>query len=195
MKTLLTAVLAVFLAFSSFASEKAESLMSLSHIHTMYKKFDVHLEEGVGKAQISILNTEGQELHHRTVNAKNSLIVPYNLNALPCGEYQIMISTKDEKVLYTIETKDEIPLTSVDYPLMAYGKISNDNLLSLTVVGLEKAGVIVQFYTKDGDRLIHEEYVSQPEGFRKNFRLKGVHAGNVYVSVTDALNRNRVLFF
>ncbi|MBJ7883192.1 hypothetical protein, partial [Gelidibacter salicanalis] len=69
------------------------------------------------------------------------LRVPYDLNGLPCAAYQVMITTDDEEVTYTIETVEKVVETPIVYPLMAYGKKVNDYTANLVVIGLSKAGV------------------------------------------------------
>ena len=195
MKTLFTFALAGLLATSSFAVDKAEDLLALSSAHTVYKKVHVHLKEGVGKAKIAIYDMEGNKLHQRTVKAKEDLNVPYDLTSLPCGEYTVKISTDDEEVTYTVETVEKEKAEPVVYPLMAYGKKMNDFTIGLTVVGLEEAGVDVKIRTVGNNRIVHEEYIDQPEGFKKNFVLNGVNAEEVYFDVTDVKGRNRVIHF
>lgn len=191
MKTLFTFALAGLLATSTFAANGPEDLKEMSTVHANYKKIDVHLKEGVGKAKIAIYDMNGKKLHSRSVKAKEDLRVPYDLNSLPCGEYQVMISTDEEEVVYTVETVEKEKPAPVVMPLMAYGKKIDNNTINLLVIGLEEAGVDVKIKKVADDRLVHEEKVNQPEGFRKNYRLNGVHAEDVYFEVTDAKGRTR----
>ncbi|PZX49576.1 hypothetical protein [Algoriphagus chordae] len=194
MKALLTLALSGLLATSTFAANGPEDLKENSTVHTNYKKISVHLNEGVGKAKIAILDMNGKKLHQRSVKAKDEVHVPYDLNGLPCAEYQVMITTEDEQVTYTVETVEKEEPTPVVYPLMAYGKKVNDYTINLVVIGLEEAGVDVKIKTVAGDRLVHEELVDQPEGFRKNYKLNGVDAEDVYFEVTDAKGRTRTIY-
>ncbi|UZD23100.1 hypothetical protein PBT90_06810 [Algoriphagus halophytocola] len=195
MKTLFTFALAGLLATSSFAADKAEDLMALSSAHTVYKKVHVHLKEGVGKAKIAIYDMEGNKLHQRTVKAKEDMNVPYDLNSLPCGEYTVKISTNDEEVMYTVETVEKVEPKAEVLPLVAYGKKMNSFTIGLTVLGLEQAGVDVKIRAVGSDHIVHEEYIDQPEGFKKNFVLNGVRPEEVYFDVTDVKGRNRVIHF
>jgi len=195
MKTLFTFALAALLASNTFAAIDAEDLMALTNVHATYKKIDVHLKEGVGKAKIAILDMTGKKLHQRNVKADEDLRVPYNLNDLPCAEYQVRITTEDEEVIYTVETKEKIEPGPVVYPLMAYGKKINFNTLNLTVIGLEEAGVDVKIYTEQDDRLVHQEFVDQPDGFRKDYKLTGLKVDNVYLDITDVKGRSRIIRF
>ncbi|SFB36028.1 T9SS type A sorting domain-containing protein [Algoriphagus aquimarinus] len=194
MKTLFTFALAGLLATSSFAANGPEDLKELSTVHAVYKKIDVHLKEGVGKAKIAIYDMSGKRLHRRTVKANEDLRVPYDLNDLPCGEYQVMITTEDEQVTYTVETVEKVDPAPIVYPLMAYGKKVNDFTINLLVIGLEEAGVEVKIKKVSDDRIVHEEMVDQPEGFRKDYRLNGVHAEDVYFEVTDVKGRTRKIY-
>jgi len=193
MKTLFTLVLAGLLATSTFANE-AEDLKANSSVHTNYKKISVLLKEGVGKAKIAIYDMNGKKLHQRSVKANEDLRVPYDLNSLPCAKYQVMISTDEEEVIYTVETVEKVDPTLAMLPLMAYVKKIDDNTINLLVIGLEVAGVDVKIRTVADDRLIHEEMVEQAEGFRKNYRLNGVQAEDVYFEVTDAKGRTRRIY-
>lgn len=194
MKTLFTFALAGLLATSTFASNDLEDLKANSRVHSKFKKISVHLNEGVGKAKIAIFDMTGRKLHSRTVKAKENLLIPYDLNSLPCAKYQVMISTDEEEVSYTVETVDKVETAPIVYPLMAYGKKIDKNTINLLVVGLEEAGVEVKIKKVSDDRLVHEETVNQPEGFRKNYRLNGVEAEDVYFEVTDAKGRTRKIY-
>lgn len=194
MKTLLTFALAGLLATSTFASNDIEDLRANSSVHTNYKKISVLLNEGVGKAKIAIYDMNGKKLHSRKVKADEDLLVPYDLNSLPCAEYQVMISTEEEEVTYTVETVEKAEPTPTVLPLMAYGKKINDYTINLLVIGLEESGTEVKIKTVRDNRLIHKEFVEQPEGFRKDYRLNGVSAEDVYFEVTDATGRTRKIY-
>lgn len=195
MKTLFTFALAALLTSSTLAAVDAEDLMALTNVHATYKKIDVHLKEGVGKAKITILDMTGKRLHQRNVKANEDLRVPYNLNDLPCAEYQVRITTADEEVIYTVETKEKIEPGPVVYPLVAYGTKLDLNTIKLTVLGLEEAGVDVKIFTEQDDRLVYREFIDEPDGFRKDYKLTGLKVENVYLDITDAKGRNRIINF
>tara|TARA_R110002020_G_C15915406_1_gene742328 strand:- start:13 stop:600 length:588 start_codon:yes stop_codon:yes gene_type:complete len=194
MKTLFTFALAGLLATSTFASNDLEDLKANSSVHTTYKKIAVHLNEGVGKAKIAIFDMSGKKLHSRSVKAKEDLHIPYDLNSLPCGEYQVLISTEDEEVSYIVETVEKEEPAPVVYPLMAYGKKINDYTINLVVVGLEEAGVDVKIKKVVDNKIVHEEIIDQPEGFRKDYKLNGIQPEDVYFQVTDAKGRTRKIY-
>lgn len=195
MKTLFTFALAGLLATSTFASNDLEDLKANTSVHANHKKISVLLNEGVGKAKIAIYDMNGKKLHQRTVKANEDIRVPYDLNSLPCGEYQVMISTEEEKVTYKVETVEEVEPTPVRIPLMAYGKKIDNHTINLLVIGLEEAGTDVKIKRVSDDRLVHKEMVDQPEGFRKNYRLNGFDAEEVYFEITDATGRSRKIYF
>jgi hypothetical protein len=194
MKTLFTLAMAGALSFSALANAD-EDLKALSDVNSKFKKINVLLKEGVGDAKIVLLNEDGKKLHQRKVHVKgDDLMVPYNLDDLPCGEYQIRISTEDEEVVYTVETKER-PIPASEYPLMAYGKLINDNTVNLAVIGLFEPGVDVKVKTEKGGRIIHEEFIDQPEGFKKDFTFEGIDPEDIYLEITDALGRSRIIHF
>ncbi|WP_296700841.1 hypothetical protein [Algoriphagus sp.] len=194
MKTLFTLAMASVLSFSALANAD-DDLMALSDVNSNFKKINVLLKEGVGNAKIVILDEDGKKLHQRKVHVKgDDLMVPYNLDDLPCGEYQVKISTEDEEVVYTVETKER-PIAPADLPLMAYGKLIDDNSINLTVIGLLEPGVDVKVKTEKGGRVIHEEFIDQPEGFKKDFSFKGINPEEVYLELTDAIGRTRIIHF
>jgi outer membrane lipoprotein-sorting protein len=194
MKTLFTFALAGLLATSSFAANENEDLMALSNVNAKFKHVNVLLKDGVGKAKIAIMDENGKILHQRKVKVNNDLMVPYNLDHLPCGEYQVMISTEDEEVVYTVETfeKEKAP---IEYPLMAYGHQIDDETINLAVIGLENPGVEVKIRMENGNKILFQETVTQPEGFRKDYKLKGVSPEEVYFELKDSLGRTRILHF
>ncbi|SFU13744.1 hypothetical protein SAMN04489724_4267 [Algoriphagus locisalis] len=193
MKTLFTFALAGLLATSTFAIE-AEDLKANSSVHTNYKKISVHLNEGVGKAKIAIYDMNGKKLHQRSVKANEDLHVPYDMNSLPCAEYKVKITTDEEEVNYIVETVEKEDPAPVVYPLMAYGKKVDDITVNLLVIGLEEAGVDVEIRRASDGKLIYKEKVDQPEGFRKNYKLNGIQAEDVYFEVTDIKGRTRKIY-
>ena len=195
MKSLLTVALVGALSFSAFAANASEDLKELSTVNSNYKKVNVTLKEGVGSAKISILTLDGRNLNSKRVNVKNeNVMVPYDLESLPVGEYQVRIETNNEEVVYTVETKEK-PISSSDLPLMAYGKALNENTVRLAVVGLLDPGVNVKVYSADSGKVIYEEQIDQPEGFTKNFSFTGFNSDDVFMEVKDIKGRVKTLYF
>ena len=195
MKTLFTLALAGALSFGSLAAPVADDLMALSEVKAKFKKVNVLLREGVGEAKIALYDNTGKKLHQRKVKVGDGdVIVPYNLTDLPCGEYKVRISTDSEQVDYTVATFDK-PIPPAQLPLMAYGKIVDDTTVNLTVVGLDEPGVEVEIRYAESNKLIHSEEITEPEGFKKNYRLRGVTPEDVYLSVKDAQGRSKTIHF
>ncbi|MEN2284400.1 hypothetical protein AAGF08_19805, partial [Algoriphagus sp. SE2] len=91
MKTLFTLAMASALSFSALANAD-DDLKALSDVNSNFKKINVLLKEGVGDAKIVLLNENGKQLHRRKVHVKgDDLMIPYNLEDMPCGEYQVKI--------------------------------------------------------------------------------------------------------
>ncbi|MDX5340443.1 MAG: hypothetical protein LPK25_15570 [Cyclobacteriaceae bacterium] len=195
MKTLFTFAIASALTLSSLAANASDDLKANSEVKANFKKVNVLLKEGVGDAKVAILDPNGKKLHQRKVHVEGQdMIIPYNLNELPCGEYTVQILTEDEKVEYTVETFEK-PAKSEEMPLVAFAKEIDGNGIHLTVVGLEEPGVEVTLRYAESGRVIVQEDIFQPEGFQKNYRLKGVSAEDVYVQVKDAKGRSKTLYF
>jgi hypothetical protein len=194
MKTIFTFALAGLLATSSFAANENEDLMALSSVNARFQKVNVLLREGIGKAKIAIMDEDGKMLHQRKVKVQGDVMVPYNLDHLPVGEYHVMITTVDEEVVYTVETFERIPEV-VSYPLMAYGKLINDNTINLAVIGLNEPGVDVKIRMERGDKILYQEQIDQAEGFRKDFILNGINPSEVYFELKDAQGRTRIIHF
>lgn len=195
MKTLFTFALASALTVSSFAAFAADDLKANSDVKANFKKVNVLLREGVGEAKIAIYDSNGKKLHQRKVHVEGEdLIVPYNLNELPCGEFTVEILTEDEQVEYTVETFEK-PAKPVEIPLMAYGKVLEDDTINLTVIGLEEPGVEVTLRYSETDRVLVTDEINQPEGFRKNYKLKGVTPEDVYFEIKDAKGRMKTIHF
>lgn len=194
MKTLFTLALAGALSFSSLAASAADDLMALSNVKANFKKVNVLLKGGVGEAKVSLYNMSGKKLHQKKVNVgEGDMILPYNLTELPCGEYKVKITTDEEEVTYTVATFDK-PTPVKELPLMAYGKVLDDDTFSLVVVGLEEPGVQVEIRSQDTNKSIHQEEINQPEGFRKNYKLKGVSPEDVYIYLKDSKGRTKSIF-
>ncbi|RIW14465.1 T9SS C-terminal target domain-containing protein [Algoriphagus lacus] len=195
MKTLFTFALAGALSFSSLAANAADDLMALSDVKAKFKKVNVLLRGGVGEAKISLFDHTGRKLHQRKVTVGElDLILPYNLNELPTGEYQVKISTDEEQVVYKVETFEQ-PIATSELPLAAYGKVVDDQTINIAVMGLDEPGVDVEIRSSEDNKVIFEEEINQSEGFRKNYKLKGVSPEDVYIQVTDSKGRSKTLHF
>ncbi|NVJ87300.1 MAG: hypothetical protein HWE15_13400 [Algoriphagus sp.] len=195
MKTLFTFALAGLLATSTLAANSNEDLLDNTDARAKFKKVNVLLKEGIGKTKVAILNEDGKILHQRKVKVGDEkVLIPYDLNNMPCGEYQVKISTEEDEVIYTVETFDK-RLEMDEYPLMAYGKIVDDETVNIAVIGLSEPGVDIKVRYADSNKLIHAETINHPDGFRKDFKLKGVSPDEVYFEITDNLGRTKNLYF
>jgi hypothetical protein len=195
MKTLFTFALAGALSFSSLAAHAADDLMALSNVKANFKKVNVLLKGGVGEAKVSIFDESGKKLHQKKVTVgEGDMVIPYNLTSLPCGEYQVKISTDEEEVVYTVATFEH-PTSPAELPLMAYGKVLDDETLNLVVIGLDEPGVQVEIRSESTNKPIFKEEVSQAEGFKKNYKLKGVSPEDVYIHLEDAKGRSKTIYF
>lgn len=193
MKTLLALAMASAISFSALAAD--EDLRELSEVSSTFQKINVTLRSEVGTAKISILDQDGKNLSKRKVHVKNTdVVIPFNLNSLPEGEYFVKIATEEEEVIYAVETNQK-PSPIEDLPLMAYGKAIDENTVNLAVIGLTQPGVKVEIHSSDSGELIYEEFIDQPEAFKKDFSLKGVNAQDIYMQLTDSFGRTRTLFF
>ncbi|MCE7055541.1 hypothetical protein LZF95_12710 [Algoriphagus sp. AGSA1] len=194
MKTLLTVALASVFTFSSFIASASEDLRSLSTVNAKDKKINVTLNEGVGTAKISILSPEGKLLSNRKVRVKNeNLLVPYNMENMPAGEYQVKIITDQEEVIYKVATTAKPEAAAL--PLMAYGKTIDENTVRLTVVGLLEPGVEVEVYSNDSGKVIHSEHIDQNEGFIKDFSFTNFETKDIHLKVTDLKGKSKTLYF
>lgn len=195
MKTLFTLALASTLSLSTLAANASEDLKALSSVNSNHKKISVTLTEGLGNAKISIMDMDGKNLSSRNVRVKNEdLIVPYDLEDLPAGEYQVKIVTDTEEVIYTVETTEQ-PIAASDLPLMASGKVVDENTVNLSVFGLAEPGVDVAVHSVKTDDLLYSDHIDQAEGFKKNYSFSKLNAGDIYLKVTDAQGRSKTLFF
>ncbi len=195
MKTLFTFAMAGALSFSALAANANEDLKDLSTVNSKFKKINVTLKEGVGNAKITILNEDGKNLNQRKVHVKNeNLVVPYDLGNLPAGEYQVKIVTDEEEVVYTVETSSQ-PIPTEELPLMAYGKVVDDNTIKLSVIGLTEPGVEVKIMSSESGKVIYTDHVDQPNAFKKDYSFKSMNSEDVYLEVTDSLGRTRTIFF
>ena len=193
MKTLFTIVLAGLISFSSFASNENENLMTLSKVSTQFKHVNVLLKEGVGDARISIFDKEGKKLNQRKIKERaDGVLIPYNLENLPCGEYQVEIKTDEESVVYTVNTFNKV-IPATDLPLMAYGKQIGDNTINISVIGLTEPGVEVKIKSESRNSIIHSEYITTPEGFKKDFSFNNMDLQDIYFELTDALGRTKTI--
>lgn len=195
MKTLFTFALVGALSLSSLAASAADDLLALSSAQAKFKKINVLLKEGVGEAKVAIYDPSGKKLHQRKVKVSDEqLILPYNLDDMPVGEYKVQISTENENVEYKVTTFEPAPAPEA-LPLVAFGKTIDEETIGLTVIGLTEPGVKVEIRNESSNKLIFSESIDQEEGFRKNYSLRGVAPKDIYVKVTDSKGRVKNLYF
>lgn len=195
MKTLFTFALAGALSLSSLAASAADDLSALSSAQAKFKKINVLLKEGIGEAKVSIFDASGRKLHQRKVKVRDQqLILPYNLNNMPTGEYKVQISTDEEYVEYRVTTFEHVSALE-SLPLVAFGNAIDEETIKLTVVGLTEPGVSVEIRNQARNQLIFSEKINQKEGFSKIYSLRGVESKDVYVRVTDKNGRVKNLYF
>lgn len=196
MKTLLTLLLAIGLCATSFANSANENITELSSVTTKNNKVVVYLKEGLGKVRLAILDPKGKKLHQQTIRVKNDITVPYDLSALPTGEYRVRIESNlkekgaEESHVYMVETNAQ----PIAFPLMAYGKSLDDNTIRLTVIGLEIPGVKVEFMDSKDNKVFMEE-INQSEGFVKIYHLDHFFTKDIRIKLTDAQGRAKTLYF
>ncbi|SFU13486.1 hypothetical protein SAMN04489724_4234 [Algoriphagus locisalis] len=195
MKTLLTVALASALSFSSFVASASEDLRALSAVNSNFKKINVTLNEGVGKAKISIMSTDGKVLNNRNVRVKGeTLMLPYNMESLPTGEYLVKIVTEDEEVTYTVETSEKLT-PATELPLMAYGKLIDSNTVNLSVFGLNEPGVDVEIISSANGTVLFTDHITQEEAFRKDYTFTKTNVKDIHLKVTDSQGRSKTLYF
>ncbi|MEN2284117.1 hypothetical protein AAGF08_18380 [Algoriphagus sp. SE2] len=193
MKTIIALAMASALSFNAIAAD--EDLRELSEVSSSFQKINVTLKSEVGNAKISILDHNGKNLTNRKVRIKSTdVVVPFNLGSLPQGEYLVKIVTDEEEVIYPVETYQR-PIPVEDLPLMAYGKAVDENTVNLAVIGLTQPGVTVEVRSSQSGKLIYQEFIDQPEAFKKDFSFEGLDTKDIYMEVTDSMGRKRVLFF
>jgi hypothetical protein len=193
MKTLFTFALAGALTFSSLAAFGADDLKTNSDVKANFKKVNVLLKEGVGTAKVSIYDQNGKKLHQRKVKTgDHDVIIPYDLSQLPTGEYVVLIITDNEEVEYKVETFEKP--TPLEIPLMAYGKAVDEKTINLTVIGLEEPGVEVEVRSLQTNQILTTDHISEPEGFRKNYKLVGASSKDVYLIVRDNNGKSKTIY-
>jgi hypothetical protein len=194
MKTMITFALAAVLGTSSFANTADEKIAQLASVYAQEKKVEVTLKEGAGKVKIHILDATGKRLYQRSVNVGKDVRVPFDMTALPCGEYQIAVISKENPENQSIHNVQIAEKQEVEYPLMAYAKPLEDNSFKLTVVGLEEPGTNVQLLDTFG-RKIYEDNVETTGAFSRVYHLRKLDLENLTVKVSDAKGRVKYLSF
>lgn len=195
MKTLFTVALAGALSFSSLVANAAEDLKALSSVNSNFKKINVTLNEGVGSAKISILSKDGKVLSNKKVRVKDeNIMIPYNMDGMPAGEYHVKIVTDQEEVVYTVATKEK-PMSKASLPLMAYGKTLDENTVRVTVIGLMEPGADVEVFSNESGDVIYTDHIDQSEGFKKDYSFSNFDSKEIHLKVTDNQGRSKTLYF
>ncbi|WP_194975624.1 DUF3244 domain-containing protein [Aquiflexum lacus] len=194
MKKLLTLALAATLGVATLANASNEDFKTTSSVKATEKKVSITLREGLGKVRLAILNSDGKKLHQQFVKVTNDVMVPYDLSQLPAGEYQVMIESNIKEpshdvAIFTVETKESIS----SYPLVAYGKVIDNDSFKLLVIGLDEPGVQVEIFDQKG-RTIFTENINQAEGFSKVYHLDNLTTKDVSIKVTDKIGRTKNLY-
>ncbi|GHB29037.1 DUF3244 domain-containing protein [Mongoliitalea lutea] len=194
MKTILTFALAAVLGTSSFANNSEESISNLTNVQAKEKKVQVTLREGAGKVKVHILDANGKRLFQRNFHVQENILVPFDMTALPCGEYQVAVISKEDPSNQSIHTVTITESTVIELPLMAYVKPLNEDSFKLTVIGLEEPGTQIQIWDESG-RKVHSETVNIAAGFSKVYHLRQLKLENLIIQVSDNNGRTKHLQF
>jgi len=95
-----------------------------------------------------------------------------------------------ETLTFDITTKKPI-----EKKLLAYTKVLNDQTVRVKVVGIEKPGVKVVFFEERTHRKVASDFVKEPAGFARNYKLTKMNIDEVYMEVTDTMGRKKVFHF
>ncbi|MGY6521163.1 MAG: DUF3244 domain-containing protein [Mongoliitalea sp.] len=194
MKTILTFALAAVLGTSSFANNSEESISNLTNVQAKEKKVQVTLKEGAGKVKVHILDANGKRLYQRNIRVQGDVRVPFDLTALPCGEYQVAVISKEDPSNQSIHNVQIAESAIIEYPLMAYVKQMDEDSFKLTVIGLEEPGTKVQILDEYG-RKVYGESVNETGAFSRVYHLRQMKLENLSVQVSDAQGRIKNLHF
>lgn len=191
MNMLITFIAAVGISFSSIIQPLADKgLAEITAIETQDQSFNLTIKEAVGKVWVSIFNEDGRLINRNLVRAKEPIQVPFNLSQLPAGNYTVDVASKMESVSFDVTTKKK-----VEKKLMAYAYKLNDHTVQVKVVGIENPGVKVTFFEADTHRKISSDYVTEPAGFAKNYKLVKLDLDSVYMVIADKAGRSKVFYF
>ena len=61
------------------------------------------------------------------------------------------------------------------------------------MIGLVEPGVEVKIKSESGNSIIHSEYITTPEGFKKDFSFNNMDLQDIYFELTDALGRTKTI--
>src|SRR5690554_1988760 len=189
MKTLLISALVLGISFISSAKPD-KNLTELAYVRASYEKVHVTFKEPMPKVHISILDASGDQLYRTKLKTKEPVTIPYDLSNLPAGNYQVKIEREDEIALFDVKTTEKKVLKK---PLMAYGKLKSKNTVTLLVVGLETPGVKVDLYDHRNN-LLSSEYITEPEGFSKDYKIRGIDADKVRFHLKDSQGRSKHVY-
>ncbi|WP_157971951.1 flagellar hook assembly protein FlgD [Pleomorphovibrio marinus] len=189
MKTLMTALLALAIQVGTFASPNEKPLAEVTMVESQNQKFKVHLLEGVGRVQISILNQKGKLVDKTSFKIDEPSVIPFNISQLPEGNYTVKVETKMEEIAFEVSAKKP-----VQKKLLAYANVKNDNTVNLKVVGIENPGIKVTFYDQS-HRRITSDHVDVAGGFSKDYILKNRKLKEVYMEVIDQKGKSKIFYF
>lgn len=197
MKALFTFALVLSLGAITFASENDKIVKALSHVQTKEKTVIVYLGQELGKVRLTINDSKGKKLHQRTLFVKADIRIPFDLSQLPDGNYQLEVESISkgqsiESQIFEVET-NEAP-APMDLPLVASGKLVEDDMIRLAVFGLDEPGLEVKIKTQQG-RLLHEEKINEENGFIKHYHFKGINTAGIRMELKDVKGREKTLYF
>ncbi|SHO59512.1 hypothetical protein A8938_0149 [Algoriphagus zhangzhouensis] len=195
MKTLLSLVAAGLLASTSIANASNEDLKDVATVVAKDQKVSLYLNQESGPVKVTLLDERGKVLAKSKIkDYDKDVVLPYNLENLPEGNYSLEVSSNEDQMIYDFTTtKSEFQ--PVAPKMMAYGKEIDNNSLRLTVIGLQEPGVEVTFREKFSNEVLLTEEVDQPEGFTKIYKFKNIDTSDVMVEIKDKKGTVKSLFF
>ncbi|GAB3651922.1 hypothetical protein GCM10028791_21190 [Echinicola sediminis] len=194
MKALLASALVLGMVFLAKANEVPDrkSLLALTSVETNDERINVSFKEPVGKAVVLIFDEEGKVLARNKYNVKKAMNIPYNLSDLPEGDYAVRIKTRDETATYNVETKSKA--VTYERPIVAYGKIKDNNTINLMVLGIEEPGIRVDIFDENNKKVATDN-VDVTEGFERNYKVVDRKVEGLTVRIKDAQGRKKYIYF
>lgn len=195
MKTLLSLVAAGLLASTSIANASNEDLKDVATVVAKDQKVSLYLNQESGPVKVTLLDERGKVLAKSKIkDYDKDVVLPYNLENLPEGNYSLEVSSNEDQMIYDFTTtKSEFQ--PVAPGMMAYGKEVGNNSLKLTVIGLQEPGVEVTIKEKFSDKVLLTETIDQPEAFSKVYKFNNIDTSDVMVEVKDKKGKVKSLYF
>ena len=137
------------------------------------------------KLYVKIYNEKDQPVYNEVIKSKSGIKKPYNIKALPYGEYRFEVRVADEIIVHRVKHAAPMYPGNVKMHFKAFG----DSKLKMMIMSPDYKKFSLRVYNEQNE-LLFQQRIDQQHNFGKVLNLKATRAKSVRLVLSD---NNKIL--